>query len=534
MMANIIEKNKFHTSNYWTKEKLSIWLPNTIKLTPDEVHEKIVKTRIEQQSANDKIKEINKFRADSITVEDIHLKDFINGKRILRNTPEFIEQKNQTLQLHFKEFQQIERERAYNLDKLALLRKNYIIENSSHFDEKTNKILLRRAAAKYNTLQILPSLIKLNSPLKGSYCNSITCCESLIVKDNKIISAYCKNRFCQVCNRIKTANLMNGYGAEIDAMNDPQFLTLTFVTCTRENIERDLIHYNTFYRQYYNQNKDEIKCLKSKLSTLKKKLKKCITNDKVIIEKSILNIENEILSKHLKGIKKLECTYNYVENKYHPHAHILLNGYKNAEKMLKDWLKYCKDNNLKVDAAAQKLKKATPGITKELFKYFTKMHSSTGKKIDTGKIDVNGFPIKKTEKKMFIAAMDNIFCAMRGHQVFTAFGMKKIVDEDYIKSIYTGNDIDSVYMYENDANNWIDMETGELITNYTPSKYEKNIKRNLVNPKKSELVEHEMYFEVERQQIEGKLYEIKGRKIKLTAIQLRKELNLFAKRNNIK
>lgn len=52
-----------------------------------------------------------------------------------------------------------------------------------------------------------------NSKLIKSYKNTFFgCADTLLVADNEnLTTTYCKNRWCGVCNRIKTAKSINAY-----------------------------------------------------------------------------------------------------------------------------------------------------------------------------------------------------------------------------------------------------------------------------------------------------------------------------------
>ena len=96
-------------------------------------------------------------------------------------------------------------------------------------------VLKRRAVAKYITNELIFPLIDLhvpktlfkgweylemdrqslganvNSPLWNSYWNTYRCVERLIQRGTEIPAEYyCNNRWCIVCNRIRTARMING------------------------------------------------------------------------------------------------------------------------------------------------------------------------------------------------------------------------------------------------------------------------------------------------------------------------------------
>ena len=115
------------------------------------------------------------------------------------------------------------------LDKLAQLRR----KGSQKMPAVTLERLQKRAKAKWFTMSYINDLIDLNSPLKKSYTNTIYCCQTLHQKEDRLVSKYCNNRWCLVCNRIRIGKAINGYMPELMKLEDPQFLTLTIPNVKR-------------------------------------------------------------------------------------------------------------------------------------------------------------------------------------------------------------------------------------------------------------------------------------------------------------
>lgn len=431
---------------------------------------------------------------------------------------------------------------AAHLDKLALLRKisplasktwqysDKAVESQlvapNEIDADTKKILKKRAAAKYHTLQYLPSLIELNSSLRNSYCNSVTCAESIINKDGKLISAYCKNRWCVVCCRIKTANLIKGYQPQIEQMENPQFITHTFRNCEAAELPKNLARYSQFFREHYNFLADELKKIKSKLATAKRKK----------IKAEVIELEAELQHfinvRKLRGIRKIECTYNANENTYHPHAHIVVANEVQAEELNSAWFKYLDREGLTYNKAAQKSVKCNANISKELFKYFTKMMTPTNKVVKVKKKkdakSVWSQTEKRQEKLYHIQAMDIIFSAMVNKQVFTAFGIKKVENEDEIQSNIesTLTEMDA-WMYNKNLHDWVNYDTGEVMTEYAPSEWELKLKEKIVRPDASKFTQVHLTEKMCEDLCALNLYYMHG---KLTPMELSEEINaLFNK-----
>ena len=81
--------------------------------------------------------------------------------------------------------------------------------------------LKKRARAKYISRALVLELTKLDSPLKKSYWNTWHCSNILYQEGKKITTKYCNNRWCLVCNRIRTGKLIAGYLPVMKAMKQP-------------------------------------------------------------------------------------------------------------------------------------------------------------------------------------------------------------------------------------------------------------------------------------------------------------------------
>lgn len=326
-------------------------------------------------------------------------------------------------------------------------------KKSFYIDDDTKKKLKKRAAAKFYTNQYLKYLVKLDSPLKKSYSNSLSCCDTIINIKGKLVSTYCKNRWCMVCNRIKTSNLISGYGSDLKNLEDKYFVTLSYENVVKEDLGIVFEHYNTFWRKYYNKKMDSTLPIRR---LMKKSLK---SGDYVLFQE----LKNKFDSIKLKGIKKIECTYNEKTNTYHPHIHILVSGKENAYEIRDKFLYYCYENNLNVHYKGQDVCKVDNGIIKELFKYFCKVESS---------VHENSKKVKKKSNGIFINAIDAMYCAMKGRQVYTSFGLEKdIVDEDSVTSMYCVSDEDFSF-FRWHKNDWEELHDEFSLTGYIPSKYE--------------------------------------------------------------
>jgi DNA-damage-inducible protein D len=298
------------------------------------------------------------------------------------------------------------------LDTLAQLGTNLNTE------PKDIGFLAKRARAKTFTAPLSVKHASLNSDLKKSYWNSYYCNESLTQEGSKITGKYCNNRWCSVCNRIRTAKLIQGYNVPLSELEDKQFVTLTLPNCTGEKLRE----------------------------TIDFMLKSCKEVQEVFKKRHLRGKQDW----QLVGIRKLECTFNHRTSTYHPHFHLLIEGDVAANELVNEWLKRVPT----ASRQAQDVRKADVGAETELFKYFSKIVTKTEKGFTT-----------------FVEPLDVIFTAMRGLRVFQPIGLKKDVSED-IEDIITEeiSGIEEKFIdWKWFRNDWVDKSTGEALTGYVPS-----------------------------------------------------------------
>lgn len=278
--------------------------------------------------------------------------------------------------------------------------------------------LKKRAKAKYVTRGIILPLINLKSSLEKYYWRTYHCAEILMQEGNKITGKYCNNRCCIVCARIRTAKLINEYLPVIKKeITDPYFITLTI-----PNIPAIALKF---------------------------------TVDKMI--KTIIKINDTFRHRRdfrLKGIRKLECTYNPEENNYHPHFHLLINTEKAGQELIGSWLECYPQAN----RAAQDIRPADQHSLIEIFKYTTKIFNKKD-------ITLEGNVLKM---KVDPRALDIIFQAFQGKRIFQAMGINKLSINEDIDEIQTQEieglkeDID-IWVWENEFSDWIN-SSGEFLT----------------------------------------------------------------------
>jgi hypothetical protein len=300
----------------------------------------------------------------------------------------------------------------------------------------------KRAKAKYSQNTLLRHLVKLNSPLKEKYEQSQFCSFTLIQSGHTFTARYCKQRWCKVCNRIRTGKLMRGYSDTIEAMSEPQFLTLTIPNVSGENL-RDSIKEMTGKIQ--------------KIQDLRRKRKQPL----------------------IKAIRKLECTYNPDRDNYHPHFHFIIESKEQAEQLKAAWI----ERNPEALEYLQDIRPAHNPI--ELFKYFAKLTSKSSK--DT-QILKDGK--KSREEWHYPKALDLIFTAIQGMRIIQPMGGVKMVSDEIeeiesVENVESANDT-ALWMWHKVGTDkdrytydWVNTFTGELLTGYEPTEKEYNYQKRI-------------------------------------------------------
>jgi hypothetical protein len=287
--------------------------------------------------------------------------------------------------------------------------------------------LLKRAKAKFLTVGIVKKLVDISdSPLKKGYWNSYHCAEILEKNGDTITTHYCKNRWCLVCNRIRTARLIKQYKPLLDLWASEQY----FITLTIPNVPA------------------------YQLDASIREMQKVFTGILGKMKKQVSRGNSDAV--RLEGLRKLECTYNPVRNDYHPHYHCIVHGFAAAEFILTEWLRRFPSAN----ASAQDIRKGDTNSAMELFKYFTKLISGKSK--------------TKKNRSIHPASLDVVFRAIKGKQIFRAFGVTiPKIDEDLpdeeVDSLLEAVDSSMLYLWEQEFGDWISHETGEVLTGYVPS-----------------------------------------------------------------
>lgn len=305
--------------------------------------------------------------------------------------------------------------------------------------QRLNKLASLKASSKTTSIRMLSK--NPDSNRYKSYLNSYFCSEMQESLKTNIMQTYkCRQRWCVLCNKQRTAILMLKYCEALKQLNDVHFVTLTARIVNEKQLKPRLTEMQKIWRKITNYaQKDKIQ---------------------------------------LNGIRKTECVIakNHPD-KYHPHYHIIIEGKQNAEYIKKQWLKkwqnaYKTDRGI-ISIKAQSVLKSYGNIENsalEIFKYLTPMahQHKTKKGLTTYKHD---------NPKM----LDVIYNALHNSRSIQPFGNVKTListktDEELIQE--SAETIkkpkrckDSKYTYNHKKFNWISAY-GEYLSTYKPKSTE--------------------------------------------------------------
>ena len=233
-----------------------------------------------------------------------------------------------------------------------------------------------------------------------------------------LTSRYCNSRACLVCSRARSKMYMAKYLDTFNTFDDPVMLTLTF-----QNVKAHEL-------------KSEVQAMVKNFQ----KSKDCLRKEKIFI----------------RGLRKLEVTYNDENDTYHPHYHIMIDNYGNASRIKDRW----EDQyNGRVSEYAQNIRSIDQKGFLELFKYFAKIFKRSKK---TGEIEFNA------------PSLVNILRSLEHKRIVQPFGIKsKILENEDIEEEISDKilfNIDkNVYLWEQNYNDWLGLGTGEILTQYEPT-----------------------------------------------------------------
>jgi hypothetical protein len=300
----------------------------------------------------------------------------------------------------------------------AVVEDDLRLTKNAKFSAKEN--FGKRARVKFLTEAMAVGLANVpDSQLTKSYWNTFYCSSILQKKGDSLTGKYCKNRWCLVCCRIRSAQLIKQYAPVLESWPNKHLVTLTVPNCSGADLEAT------------------IKQMKAGFNRIRDTVKK--------------QQQRKQRALPLVALRKLECTQNPDRDDYHPHFHLVVPDYASAVELRAAWL-------IQFPSAkwgGQDVRPANGGASHELFKYFTKLVTT-----------------KSKERFIRLAPLNTIFEAIAGQRTFQAYGIPKTVEvlsDDEADALAEELNIDAVFEWVQAQADWIDKESGEMLTNYKPS-----------------------------------------------------------------
>jgi hypothetical protein len=252
-------------------------------------------------------------------------------------------------------------------------------------DLNNGKALKGRAKRKLITQKMMLSLLdvankKGDSQNKKSYWNTYHCQNKIHTAKGKLYGKYCKNRHCTLCCCIRKADIINRYLPVIENWEEPYFVTLTIRSVPRY-----------------------------KLKPVMNSMLKGFT--RIIAKYRKRNLRSK--GTKLIGIKSLECNFNSKKKTYNPHFHIIVPNRETATILIKEWLTTSRPGwNLPIAQDMSRVFNNQRALL-EVVKYGSKIFTDP---------DLKTKENSKGNEKICVAALDNIFNAMKGLRIFERFG----------------------------------------------------------------------------------------------------------------
>jgi hypothetical protein len=261
------------------------------------------------------------------------------------------------------------------------------------------------------------------TPLRFAYASTARCADELVQDGTKVQGKYCRQRWCLVCNGIRTAKLIAAYLPEMTLWPDPHFVTLTI-----PNVQGPQLH-----------------------GTIRKMLDAM---------RPIARAVRHTDGLELRAVRKLETTYNPRRRDFHPHLHLVVSNGPAADALVRRWLAAFPT----ADAKAQDVRRCEgPGAMKELFKYFTKLV-------------VKGLDGERTAPHPMV--LDTMLKAVKGLRTFQPMWLASRVTvdaDDETLELDTGTispippDSRGLIRWKWIGDDWLDYGSGELLSGFTPS-----------------------------------------------------------------
>jgi hypothetical protein len=305
-----------------------------------------------------------------------------------------------------------------------------IILTGNGSDLSNNKAIKGRAKRKLITQKMVLSLMdvakdKGDYQRKKSYWNTFHCQNLVHSANGKLYGKYCKNRYCTLCCSIRKADIINRYLPVIQTWPKPHMVTLTVKAVSASQLN------------------PVIRSMLYGFEKITGKFRKRHQRGKGV---------------KLQGIKSLECNFNSQKRTYNPHFHIIVPDLRTANTLVDEWLK-C-SNKRWTGRQAQNITKVynNQKALIELIKYGSKIFTEA---------DINNKERSKGARKIYAAALYNIFVAMEGLRIFERFGFN-LPKRNFNKvGSFITKEFDG-WAYNLKYCDWVNIKNAQVLSGYIP------------------------------------------------------------------
>jgi len=258
------------------------------------------------------------------------------------------------------------------------------------------------------------------------YWNTFYCQNRVFTVEGRVYGKYCKNRFCTLCCANRKADIINRYLPVIKTWEKPHLVTLTVKAVSFKRL------------------KPVMQCMIKAFRAIVETYRKRHQRGKGI---------------KLVGIRSLESNFNSIEKWYNPHLHCVVANEAMADILVNEWLRRSKEGW--TSYKSQDIKPVFNNLSAiiEVVKYGSKIFTEP---------DLKKKSKLKGEVKIFAAALNNIFHAMKGLRIFERFGFdlsnqpKQEISPACVVQDYRE------WVFNSEYSDWIDTENGHCLTNYQP------------------------------------------------------------------
>jgi hypothetical protein len=260
---------------------------------------------------------------------------------------------------------------------------------------------------------------------KQAYWNAYHCQDKLLKHEDRVHGKYCKTRFCTRCSSIRKAEILNRYLPVMKTWEAPYFITLTVRSVSARNLKKWISGFKTAFTKI--------------VDRLQKR------NERGNGVRPV-------------GIQSLECNFNPEKRTYNPHLHLIVESEAVADALIKEWLSlWTPKHAIRKCQDKQRVRNIEQCLI-EVIKYSTKVFT-----------DPDVMNKGKAPKKVYAAALDNIFQAMEPHRIFDRFGfnLPKTEKESKVQVVPVSHCQEYVFAVE--VYDWVSEKTGERLTGFCPT-----------------------------------------------------------------